>query len=462
MTKQPQQTQQTRKRPQPHSEQAERAVLGALLLEPQRIAEIRLRLQPRDWYVERHRLLYQAFLDLAEAATTPDLLTLQAHLQQAGQLDLVGGLAYLATLDLDLPDIGRLAEYAEIVRERSLRRDLITAIRQILLAALDTARPLEELLTDLRNTADQLLGQAARVRWEGVGEVLGRLLTTLEDQEAGELRGLTSGFPGWDRLGPGLLPGGLYVLAGRPGMGKTSLALDLTRHVAVELRQPVGVFSLEMRNDELGLKLLSAEAAIPARYARASHLSSRQWQDLYTAVRRIDGGQLYLDDTPGLLLRDLEARAWWLKTQHPDLVLLVVDYLQLVTAGVRVEQRRLEIAFITRRLKNLARELGVTVLALSQLNRELTRRSDPRPQLSDLAESGAIEQDADQVAFVHRPEVYASDDETLRGLAEVIVAKHRHGETGTVELTWTGATTTFRNRLFTPTDLPAPAGPDPF
>jgi len=447
----------SRQKALPHSEEAERAVLGALLLDPMHLARVRTRLQPRDWYAERHRLLYQAFLDLADAGATPDALTLQAHLDQAGTLEAAGGLAYLATLDLDLPDLGRLDEYAEIVRERSVRRDLIVGTQKTILATLGTARPITELLADLRDTADKLLGRAARVRWEDAGAVLDRLLSTIEEGHPEALQGLTTGYPDWDRLGPGLLRGGLYVLAGRPGMGKTSLALDITRHVAVELQKPVGVFSLEMRTDELGLKLLAAETDIAARYARAGRLSSRQWQDLYAATRRITAASLYLDDTTGLVLRDLEARAWWLKAQHPDLALLVVDYLQLVTAGVKVEQRRLEIALITRRLKALAGQLGLPILVLSQLNRELTRRSDPRPQLADLAESGAIEQDADQVAFVHRPEVYAPEDPTLRGLAEVIIAKHRQGQTGTVALTWAGTTTSFRNPA-----ILAPAGPDPF
>jgi replicative DNA helicase len=442
----------------PHSEEAERAVLGALLLEPAHLARVRTCLQPCDWFVERHRLLYQAFLDVADAGATPDVLTLQAHLEQADRLAAVGGIGWLATLDLDLPDIGRLDEYAEIVRERSVRRALIAAAHKVIGEALGTARPVTELLADLRAGADQLLGRAARVRWEEAGAVLDRLLVTIEDGHPETLQGLTSGYPDWDRLGPGFLRGGLYVLAGRPGMGKTSLALDITRHVAVELHKPVGVFSLEMRAEELGLKLLSAESDMAARFARAAQLSSRQWQGLYAAVRRLAGAHLYLDDTTGLVLRDLEARAWWLKTQHPDLALLVIDYLQLVTAGVKVEQRRLEIALITRRLKALAGQLGVPVIVLSQLNRELTRRSDPRPQLADLAESGAIEQDADQVAFIHRPEVYNPDEHSFRGLAEIIVAKHRQGETGTVQLTWSGTTTSFRNRSASS----APAGPDPF
>jgi replicative DNA helicase len=429
----------------PHSEEAERAVLGALLLNPVCIAQARTRLEACDWYLERHRLLYQALLDIADAGSTPDLLTLQAHLQQAGLLDAIGGLAYLATLDLDLPDLGRLDEYVAIVKERSIRRDLITDLQHTLLAAVSTARPVHELLADLRDSADKLLSRAARTHWEGAGAVLERLVAVLEGDRPKPLCGLTSGFPAWDQLGPGFLPGGLYVIAGRPGMGKTSLALDLTRHVAVELQRPVGVFSLEMRSDEIGLKLGAAEADIASCQLRNAHLSGRQWQDLFAATRRMIAAPLFLDYSPSLALRDLEARAWWLKAQHPDLALLVVDYLQLLTAGTRVENRRLEIALIARRLKELAGALGLPLIALSQLNRELTRRSDPRPQLSDLAESDAIGQHADQVAFVHRPEVFAPDSEGLRGLAEIIVAKHRHGETGKVELTWTGTTTSFRS-----------------
>jgi replicative DNA helicase len=440
----------------PHSEEAERAVLGALLLDPLRIAQVRTRLEPRDWHLERHRLLYQAILDVADAGSTPDLRTLQAHLEQAGTFDAIGGMGYLATLDLDLPDLGRLDEYVVIVKERSVRRDLIVDAQHILLEAVSTARPVHELLADLRNSADKLLGRAARTHWEAAGAVLERLLEVLEEDRPEALCGLTTGFPAWDELGPGFLPGGLYVIAGRPGMGKTSLALDLTRHVAVELKRPVGVFSLEMRSDEVGLKLGAAEADIASRQLRTGHLSHRQWQELFAATRRMIAAPLFLDYSPGLVLRDLEARAWWLKTQHPDLALLIVDYLQLLTAGIRVENRRLEIALIARRLKELAGELGVPLIALSQLNRELTRRSDPRPQLSDLAESDAIGQHADQVAFVHRPEVFQPDSEGLRGLAEIIVAKHRHGETGTVALTWMGTTTSFRSRS---TPETAGAGP---
>ncbi len=446
-----------RSRPaQPHSEEAERAILGALLLEPESLAWVRTRLEPHDWYLSRHRRIYQAFLDIAGAGATLDLLTLQAHLQQAGALDEVGGISYLAVLDLDLPDLGRLDEYVDIVKDRSVRREFMAEAQRSILAVAATARPVNELLAVHHGSTEALLGRSARAAWERGGDVVGRLLSVLEDRRVDALCGLTSGFPGWDRLGPGFLPGGLYVVAGRPGMGKTSLALDLIRHVALDLHRPVGVFSLEMRNDELGLKLSSAEADIASGYLRTGHLSGRQWRDLIAAMRRVDAAPLFLDHCPAIGLSDLEARAWWLKANQPDLALLVVDYLQLLSAGVRVENRRLEIALIARRLKELAGELGLVVIALSQINREPTRRSDPRPQLADLSESDAIGQHADQVAFIHRPEVYSPEDESLRGLAEIVVAKHRHGATGLVELTWTGATASFRSP-----SAPAPADRKP-
>jgi replicative DNA helicase len=436
----------------PHSAEAERAVLGALLLEPLQIARVRTCLELRDWHIERHRQLYQAFLDLADAGSTPDRLTLQAHLQLKGTFEAIGGLAYLAALDLDLPDLSRLDEYVGIVKDRSVKRDLIAeSLRAI--AASSTARPAHEIVAEHHDATGQLLCRAARVHWIESQAFMDRLLTDLEDDRSEALRGLSSGFPAWDKLGPGFLPGGLYVIAGRPGMGKTSLALDLTRHVVVTLHKPVGVFSLEMHPSEVAFKLGSAEADVAAHNLRTRRLSTRHWQDLFAAANRIAAAPLFLDHSPSLVLRDLESRAWWLKANQPDLALLVVDFLQLVAAGVRVENRRLEIAHLARRLKELAGELELPLIALSQLNREVTRRSDPRPQLADLAESDAIGQFADQVAFVHRPEVYNREDETLRGVAELIIAKHRHGETGTVQLTWIGATTTFRSRS---TAAPAP------
>jgi replicative DNA helicase len=439
----------------PHSEESERAVLGAILLDPALLAEVRSRLQPGCFAQERHAVLYTAMLAVADAGGTPDRLTLQAHMEQAGIWNACGGIGYLATLDLDLPDLGRVAEYVEIVKERAVRRELITLARRTAAAAAGTAVPVSELLAGLSGDAQSLLAGAVPTRWTTAGAAVDEILSIVEDGRASDLQGLATGFPDYDRLGPTLLPGCLYVIAGRPGMGKTSLALDITRHLAVVQGRTAGIFSLEMRRPELGLRLLTAEADVPTRYVRAGHCSTRQWKELFAAARRLTAAPIRIDDTPDLTLQDLEGRARRLKVEHPDLALLVIDYLQLVTAGLR--DRRQEVALISRRLKALAGTLGLPVVALSQINRENTRRSDPRPTLADLAESGAIEQDADQVTFVHRQEVYSPENEATRGLAELIVAKHRHGTTGAAEVLWIGPTTSFRNH-----SVPAEAGPSPF
>jgi replicative DNA helicase len=443
----------------PYSEESERAVLGAILLDSTKLADIRSRLTPPDFYLERHQVLFAACLSLADGGGHIDLRTLQAHLELAKQWEHIGGIGYLAQLDLDLPDVERLAEYVEIVRDRSVRRALIKSASATIRDAASTTSPVSDLLTKLGSEADALLAGAVRSRWSGVGSSIDALLATIEDGQVEALQGLPTGFADYDGRIGGWLPGSLIVLAGRPGMGKTSAALDVVRHTAVARGLPVGVFSLEMRREELGLKLLGAEAEVPTRYLRAGHISSRQWVAVFQAARRLSSAPLIVDDTADLQLRDLEARARRLRAEHPGLALLVVDYLQLVTAGSRIEHRRQEVGLIARRLKALAGTLGLPVLALSQLNRDATKRADPRPNLGDLAESGEIEAHADAVIFVHRPEYYQPDDEELRGLAELIVAKHRHGATGTVELSWLAPITSFRALVRSDASS---KGPDPF
>jgi len=453
----------------PHSEESERAVLGGLLLDPAELAATRARLEPSDFYVERHQVLYTAMLAVADAGSTIDMLTLQAHLEQAGGLEAVGGLAYLASLDVDLPDIGRLDQYVEIVRDRSTRRALIAVSRQTITAAAGTAEPVGELLASLRGKAEILHSGAVRARWSGVGTAIDGLMEAIEAGRAEQLQGLPTGFPAFDTGIGGLLPGTLIVLAGRPGMGKTSFAVDLVRHTALGSALtcggapprpplPVGVFSLEMDQEELALKLLSGQSQIPTKYLRSGHASTRQWTEIWKAARHLGASPLLIDDQPDLTLRELEGRARRLLAEYPTLALLVVDYLQLLPAGERTANRRQEVGLVTRRLKTLARSLRVPIVALSQLNRENVRRSDPRPHLGDLAESGEIEGHADAVIFVHRPEYYSPDDDEVRGLAELVVAKNRHGETGTVELAWLAPITSFRTLR---RQEPA-AGADPF
>ncbi len=431
----------------PHHAESERAVLGGLLLDPAELADVRSRLQADDFYDERHRLLYRAMLAIADGGSTIDLLTLRAYLEQAGSFEEIGGLGYLVTLDTDLPDLGRLAEYVEIIRDRSGRRATIAAARKAITAAAGTAEPVSEILAELGRQSQALLAGAVRSRWSPAGGSVDDFLAALEGGEVERLIGLPTGFADYDARIGGLLPGSLIVIAGRPGMGKTSVALDIVRHTAVVAGRPVGVFSLEMRREELAAKLLSAESNVPGKYLRTGHVSRGQWSEVWQARHRLAQAPIVVDDTADLRLVDLEARARRLRAEHPALALLVVDYLGLVSAGVRVEHRRQEVGLIARRLKALAGTLGVPVLVLSQLNRDAAKRSDPRPNLSDLAESGEIEAHADAVVFVHRPEYYTPEDDELRGLAELVVAKHRHGATGIVDLVWVASVTSFRTRI---------------
>jgi replicative DNA helicase len=429
----------------PYSEESERAVLGGVLLDPAVLATITGRLRPEDFYVERHQLLFQTMIDLQEEQVEIDLRTLQAKLEQRAQLDSVGGLSYLASLDLDLPDIGRIDQYSEIVKERSVRRRLIQASTQIIRDCLDGGLTAQEALGRAEQAVLGLGEEAVQRGFAQLGHIFHTTLEELEERSGSLLTGIPTGFTDLDRITHGLNRGNLIIIAGRPGMGKTSLALNMASNVAVKEGKTVGVFSLEMSQQELALRVLCSEADISFGKLRGAHLSSKEWTKIYQTVRSIGEAPLYIDDSPNPSLLEVASKSRRLKAEK-GLALLVLDYLQLMQAGGKYENRNLEIAAISRGLKQLAKELEIPVIALSQLSRNPERRgSDHRPQLSDLRESGSIEQDADMVAFVYRDEVYNQTEEN-KGLAELIIGKNRHGETGTVELVFIGETTTFKSR----------------
>jgi replicative DNA helicase len=428
----------------PASEESERAVLGGILLDPTVLPIVSGRLKPEDFYLERHQVLYQAMLELQEAETQIDLRTLQAKLEQQGRFDSVGGVAYLASLDLDLPDIGRIDSYSEIVKERSVRRRLIQASGQIIRDCLDGGLAANEALGRAEQAILGLGEEAVRRGFTVLGEVFHQTLEELEERPGSMLTGVPSGFIDFDRMSHGLNRGNLIIIAGRPGMGKTSFALNVAQHVAIRERRAVGIYSLEMSQQELALRILCSEADISFSRLRAGHLSQKEWSRIVSTVRGVGDAPLFIDDSPNPTLLEVASKARRLKAEK-GLSLLVLDYLQLMQAGGRYENRNLEIAAISRGLKQLAKELELPVIALSQLSRQPERRgSDHRPQLADLRESGSIEQDADMVAFIYRDEVYNQTDEN-KGLAELIIAKHRNGETGTVPLVFLGETTSFRN-----------------
>ncbi len=428
----------------PYSEESERAVLGGILLDPSVLPSVSGRLKSEDFYVERHQLLYQVMLELQEQQTQIDLRTVQAKLEQQGKFESAGGITYLATLDLDLPDIGRIDSYAEIVKERSVRRRLISASSQIIRDCLDGGLPAQEALGRAEQAVLGLGEEAIRRGFTIISEVFHTTLEELEERPGSMLTGVSSGFIDLDRITHGLNRGNLIIIAGRPGMGKTSIALNMAQHVAIRERKAVGVYSLEMSQQELALRVLCSEADISFSRLRAGHLSQKEWSRIVQTVRTIGDAPLYIDDSPNPTLLEVASKARRLKAEK-GLSLVILDYLQLMQAGGKYENRNLEIAAISRGMKQLAKELELPVIALSQLSRNPERRgTDHRPQLSDLRESGSIEQDADMVAFVYRDEVYGPTEEN-KGLAELIIAKHRNGETGTVELVFIGETTSFRN-----------------
>jgi replicative DNA helicase len=428
----------------PHSQESERAVLGGVLLDPSVLPTISGRLRAEDFYSERHQLLYQAMLDLQDEQVEIDLRTLQARLEQRGQLEMVGGLAYLTGLDLDLPDIGRIDAYVEIVKERSVRRRLIQLSGQIIRNCLDGGLEAREALGRAEQAILSLGEEAIQRGFAQLSNVLHTTLEELEERPGTMLTGVPSGFVDFDRLSQGLNRGNLIIIAGRPGMGKTSFALNVCQHVTVRERKTVGIFSLEMSQQELALRILCSEADISFSRLRSNRVSQKEWTRIIQTVRTIGDAPLYIDDSPNPTLLEVASKSRRLKAER-GLALVVLDYLQLMQAGGRYENRNLEIAAISRGLKQLAKELEVPVIALSQLSRQPERRgSDHRPQLADLRESGSIEQDADMVAFIYRDEVYNQTEEN-KGLAELIIAKHRNGETGTIDLVFLGETTSFRN-----------------
>ncbi len=441
----------------PYSEESERAVLGGVMLDPAVLPTISGRLRPEDFYLEKHQVLYRAMIELQEDQTTIDLRTLQARLEQQGKFDSIGGLAYLTSLDLDLPDVGRIDAYVEIVKERSVRRRLIQTSSQIIRDCLDGGLEAQAALGRAEQAILGLGEEAVQRGFVLLSDVFHTTLEEIEERPGSMLTGVPTGFIDLDRISQGLNRGNLIIIAGRPGMGKTSFALNVSQHVAIRERRTVGIFSLEMSQQELALRILCSEADISFARLRAGRVSQKEWTRIMQTVRSVGDAPLYIDDSPNPTLLEVASKARRLKAEK-GLGLLVLDYLQLMQAGGRYENRNLEIAAISRGLKQLAKEVEIPVIALSQLSRQPERRgSDHRPQLSDLRESGSIEQDADMVAFIYRDEVYNPSEET-KGLAELIIAKHRNGETGTVELVFLGETTSFRNldRHGGPPDASAP------
>ncbi len=431
----------------PHADDAERSVLGAILLDNRLIHRAQELLRPDSFYAARHRRIFQAMEELAESGSAIDLVTVKQALERTGDLEGCGGVAYLASLVDGLPRSAHLDHYALIVKEMATRRDMVLAAREIALAAMRPGVPLDEVLDEAEKAVFRVAEDRLKTGFLPLRVVAEESLKVIEEltQRQELITGIATGFRDLDELTAGLQPSDLVVLAARPAMGKTALALNIATHAGLRQGRPVGIVSLEMSREQLFRRLLCAEARVDSHRLRTGRIDSEDWQRIIKVYGQLHSAPIHLDDSPAASILELRAKARRLKLEH-GLQLLVVDYLQLLRGRGTYENRQQEISDISRCLKELAKELGVPVLALSQLSRQPEqRRGDRRPQLSDLRESGAIEQDADVVLFLYREEVYRKDDPDLKGKAELIVAKQRNGPTDTIHLHFISEFTSFVN-----------------
>ncbi|MDQ7734361.1 replicative DNA helicase [Halomonas sp. SpR1] len=433
----------------PHSLEAEQSVLGGLMLDNQAWDNVSERLVADDFYRYEHRLVFNVMIHLAEAGQPMDVVTLSEALEARDQLDTVGGLAFLAELARNTPSASNIRAYADIVRERATLRKLIRAANQIADSAFTPqGRPADELL----NEAERLVFQIAEERPKTGGPIgMSDLLTKAVDRIdelfnlKGEMTGLSTGFRDLDDMTTGLQPSDMVVIAGRPSMGKTTFAMNLVEHAVISSDKPVMVFSMEMPAESLMLRMLSSLGRIDQTRVRTGQLEDEDWPRLTSAVNLLKDKQLFIDDTAALSPNEMRSRLRRIVREHGNIALVMIDYLQLMQIPGFSENRTGEISEISRSLKGLAKEFNCPVVALSQLNRSLEQRPNKRPVMSDLRESGAIEQDADVIAFVYRDEVYNPDNPDNQGIAELIIGKQRNGPIGTVHMAFIGKYTRFED-----------------
>ena len=441
----------------PHSVEAEQAVIGGLLLENtafDRIADV---VRGEDFYRYDHRLIWEQISAMIGKNRPADVVTVFEALQSAGNADEIGGgLVYLNSLAQGTPSAANIRRYAEIVRDRAILRRLIVTSDEIATSALNPqGRETRQLLDEAE--AKMLAVAEDRARSQGgfqrlpdvLEEVIERVGTLYEQEDHSDVTGVATGYVELDRLTSGLQPGDLVVVAGRPSMGKTALALNIGEHVALELQMPVAVFSMEMGATQLAQRLLCSVGRLDQQRLRTGRLHDDDWPRLTSAIRKMQDAQLFIDETPALNALELRARARRLSRECSQLGVIIVDYIQLMNASSSGENRATEISEISRALKALAKELKCPVIALSQLNRSLEQRPNKRPVMSDLRESGAIEQDADVILFIYRDEVY-NPDSPDKGTAEIIIGKQRNGPLGTVRMTFIGQHTKFENHAHGP------------
>lgn len=430
----------------PQNTEAEQSVLGCLMLDNDAIIKIGDLIIPEDFYDTRHKIIYQSMLELFEKNISIDILTVSNKLEEKKSLDSISGSSYLTQLVNGVPSAANVVYYANIVRKKGTLRRLIQSAGEITNIAFGEDGEVEQIL----DTAEQKLFAVSQKHLKQnfipISAILHETFERIDElhREKGKLRGVPSGFVDLDKLLGGLQKSDLIILAARPAMGKTALALDIMRSVAVRSKTPVGMFSLEMSKDQLVDRLLSAESNIDFFKIRTGHLNDDDFDKLNVGMGTLSEAPIFIDDTAGSNIMEIRTKARRLQSEH-NIGMIIVDYLQLMAGNKNTDNRVQEVSEISRSLKILARELNVPVIALSQLSRNLENRPDKVPQLSDLRESGSIEQDADVVMFIHREDMYRGKDSSRPHIAEIHVKKHRNGPTGQIDLYFDGERTSFKN-----------------
>ncbi len=435
----------------PHSLEAEQSLLGGLLLDNQAWDKIGDKVNESDFYRDEHRRIFRHIAKLMEKAKPADVVTVFESIEAAGESEQTGGLAYLGELAANTPSAANIGRYAEIVRERAVLRKLVSVGDEISTSALNPMGKDPKTLLDEAEAKVFAIAEAGNRHQQGfvhINPLLNQVVTRIEElhdrENPSEITGVASGFIDLDNKTSGLQPGDLIIVAGRPSMGKTAFALNIAEYVAVETRLPVGVFSMEMGGAQLAQRMLASVGRLDSHRLRTGRITDDEWGKFTYALGKMHEAPLYIDETGGLNPIDLRARARRLHRQYGKLGLIVIDYIQLMSSARQADNRANEVSEISRSIKSLAKELEVPIIALSQLSRKVEERTDKRPMMSDLRESGAIEQDADVILMMYREEYYKPDTPD-KGIAEVIIGKQRNGPTGTVRLAWQGEYTRFGN-----------------
>ena len=431
----------------PQNVEAEQAVLGSILLKADVFGNVLEILKTTDFYKDSHRLIYETMIDLFEKNEPLDLLTVSNLLRDKNKIEQIGGTIYLATLTSIVPVTANISSYAKIIREKSILRKLISVNTDIAARCYEEQNDIDILVDDAEQAIFDIAGSKNDQNFTPIKAIVPKAFAAVEQlyKRKELITGVPTGYAEIDKMTAGLQASDLIILAARPSMGKTSFAMNIAQHAALVEKTGVAVFSLEMSKEQLVMRLLSSVGRIDSQRIRTGKLRSEDWPKLTRAVGMLSEAPMFIDDTPAISVLEMRAKLRRLAAQH-DIGLVVVDYLQLMRGRATIENRTQEISEISRSLKALAKEHNIPVIALSQLNRGLENRTDKRPMMADLRESGAIEQDADVICFIYRDEVYnKSEDNPERGIAEIIIGKQRNGPTGVARLTFIKEFTMFEN-----------------